>query len=116
MVVFFFLMIRRPPRSTLFPYTTLFRSIRRSTDLQAQSLTDQRRAIEAYAEHHGYQILHWFQDDAISGTTIDARAGFKSMLEAAKSPQRDWRFILVYDVSRFSRGGLDEAGFVRHQF
>src|SRR5260364_188644 len=27
---FFFLMIRRPPRSTLFPYTTLFRSPRRS--------------------------------------------------------------------------------------
>src|SRR6266508_5704939 len=26
--VFFFLMIRRPPRSTLFPYTTLFRSQR----------------------------------------------------------------------------------------
>src|SRR5258708_33151546 len=26
--LFFFLMIRRPPRSTLFPYTTLFRSIR----------------------------------------------------------------------------------------
>src|SRR5476649_3058863 len=27
-VSFFFLMIRRPPRSTLFPYTTLFRSRR----------------------------------------------------------------------------------------
>src|SRR5471030_3485654 len=27
-VCFFFLMIRRPPRSTLFPYTTLFRSHR----------------------------------------------------------------------------------------
>src|SRR5439155_24798131 len=27
-VFFFFLMIRRPPRSTLFPYTTLFRSLR----------------------------------------------------------------------------------------
>src|SRR3712207_7279620 len=25
--MFFFLMIRRPPRSTLFPYTTLFRSL-----------------------------------------------------------------------------------------
>ena len=25
--MFFFLMIRRPPRSTLFPYTTLFRSM-----------------------------------------------------------------------------------------
>src|SRR3712207_8646275 len=27
--MFFFLMIRRPPRSTLFPYTTLFRSLAR---------------------------------------------------------------------------------------
>src|SRR3989442_4829305 len=27
LVFFFFLMIRRPPRSTLFPYTTLFRSM-----------------------------------------------------------------------------------------
>src|SRR3712207_7254241 len=27
MYSFFFLMIRRPPRSTLFPYTTLFRSV-----------------------------------------------------------------------------------------
>src|SRR5215510_15580560 len=26
-IAFFFLMIRRPPRSTLFPYTTLFRSL-----------------------------------------------------------------------------------------
>src|SRR5215203_6370115 len=31
---FFFLMIRRPPRSTLFPYTTLFRSAR-GKDLNA---------------------------------------------------------------------------------
>src|SRR2546422_11515090 len=33
---FFFLMIRRPPRSTLFPYTTLFRSViaKRSTHAQ----------------------------------------------------------------------------------
>src|SRR2546426_2870349 len=30
---FFFLMIRRPPRSTLFPYTTLFRSVPHLTSL-----------------------------------------------------------------------------------
>src|SRR5258708_26349506 len=29
-MLFFFLMIRRPPRSTLFPYTTLFRSLRKN--------------------------------------------------------------------------------------
>src|SRR6266516_6253985 len=32
--IFFFLMIRRPPRSTLFPYTTLFRSLD-AGDIQA---------------------------------------------------------------------------------
>src|SRR2546430_16305375 len=35
---FFFLMIRRPPRSTLFPYTTLFRSRRLAGHLSAQRL------------------------------------------------------------------------------
>src|SRR5256885_9560265 len=32
--LFFFLMIRRPPRSTLFPYTTLFRSLARERLLE----------------------------------------------------------------------------------
>src|ERR1039457_7443210 len=32
-LLFFFLMIRRPPRSTLFPYTTLFRSHQLEPDL-----------------------------------------------------------------------------------
>src|SRR6202051_5353608 len=37
--LFFFLMIRRPPRSTLFPYTTLFRS-RRSVERQPEQAVD----------------------------------------------------------------------------
>src|SRR5256885_7089956 len=37
-VVFFFLMIRRPPRSTLFPYTTLFRSIYLRVDRVSRKL------------------------------------------------------------------------------
>src|SRR2546427_9043878 len=36
-LLFFFLMIRRPPRSTLFPYTTLFRSGRTTTRRIAES-------------------------------------------------------------------------------
>src|SRR2546430_17436050 len=35
---FFFLMIRRPPRSTLFPYTTLFRSITASRERRRRHL------------------------------------------------------------------------------
>src|SRR5947209_17347091 len=34
--LFFFLMIRRPPRSTLFPYTTLFRSDRCAVPVSAR--------------------------------------------------------------------------------
>ncbi len=90
--------------------------LRRSTDRQEQSLADQRRVIEAYADRHDYNIVRWFEDDAISGASVDARAAFKKMLEDARSPQRDWRCVLVFDVSRFSRGDLDEAGHFRYQF
>src|SRR5260370_30639888 len=41
-VLFFFLMIRRPPRSTLFPYTTLFRSLRFLVAVGAGGTQDQR--------------------------------------------------------------------------
>src|SRR2546430_12496992 len=40
---FFFLMIRRPPRSTLFPYTTLFRSYDRSARVPRQLRAVQRQ-------------------------------------------------------------------------
>src|SRR2546426_5209594 len=40
---FFFLMIRRPPRSTLFPYTTLFRSPRRRGTRGARRGPEERR-------------------------------------------------------------------------
>src|SRR6266568_8474380 len=54
---FFFLMIRRPPRSTLFPYTTLFRSLcqhRRSLSVLrrdprlARRLPDRNRRSEEH--------------------------------------------------------------------
>src|SRR5258707_7413287 len=44
MICFFFLMIRRPPRSTLFPYTTLFRSPRSAQYLR---LSRSNRAVSA---------------------------------------------------------------------
>src|SRR3712207_8568059 len=50
MSMFFFLMIRRPPRSTLFPYTTLFRSraVRRKRDaVGRRGRRDQLDAREA---------------------------------------------------------------------
>src|SRR5437660_10606873 len=45
---FFFLMIRRPPRSTLFPYTTLFRSI--GLEKQGVSKWELQDSLEELAE------------------------------------------------------------------
>src|SRR2546426_9245089 len=42
-------MIRRPPRSTLFPYTTLFRSDESAGGLEGQELEDERRAMDHLA-------------------------------------------------------------------
>src|SRR2546426_4903254 len=47
---FFFLMIRRPPRSTLFPYTTLFRSV--EADRRAQHPVLAHASRLALAQQH----------------------------------------------------------------
>src|SRR3712207_7593765 len=49
MSVFFFLMIRRPPRSTLFPYTTLFRSSNGLYALASVRLVCAARALSRMA-------------------------------------------------------------------
>src|SRR2546430_15096029 len=47
---FFFLMIRRPPRSTLFPYTTLFRSADREL-LFSVNLAEEKKGQPVHFEH-----------------------------------------------------------------
>src|SRR5215212_11498981 len=57
---FFFLMIRRPPRSTLFPYTTLFRSERleaaRQVDPQVGEGDAARRQAALRSEEHTSEL------------------------------------------------------------
>src|SRR5215471_21010601 len=53
--IFFFLMIRRPPRSTLFPYTTLFRS-RRAPGRGRRCRCACRRGTRARSEEHTSEL------------------------------------------------------------
>src|SRR5258707_15165653 len=52
---FFFLMIRRPPRSTLFPYTTLFRSLH---DLDREAVGVAYHAALGPAREDGARFVH----------------------------------------------------------
>src|SRR3712207_6908412 len=49
-------MIRRPPRSTLFPYTTLFRSLLASGDERV--LTQVAVGVDHAADHLAHAVLH----------------------------------------------------------
>src|ERR1039458_10755228 len=55
LVFFFFLMIRRPPRSTLFPYTTLFRSDHTANGLVAR-VPDGDAAPDGRSEEHTSEL------------------------------------------------------------
>src|SRR2546425_13050626 len=55
--LFFFLMIRRPPRSTLFPYTTLFRARPDGHGLRrAHGDVDPQRADQPRSEEHTSEL------------------------------------------------------------
>src|SRR3712207_7520045 len=76
---FFFLMIRRPPRSTLFPYTTLFRSadVEHYRPDQKNGEHDGERApegpvagleellLDQVADHHGPRPAEQVRDDEL---------------------------------------------------
>src|SRR5437879_11310712 len=81
--MFFFLMIRRPPRSTLFPYTTLFRSWVGNFFLQGQYFTGNKTLIPM-AVFLGFEVLFLAAaltskragklDNAISGAALGVGA------------------------------------------
>src|SRR2546429_6982458 len=77
-------MIRRPPRSTLFPYTTLFRSATRSMGAEIVLVgpgSDERQAqAEELAAQHGYVIVPPYNDEKIDrkSTRLNSSHGYIS--------------------------------------
>src|SRR3712207_2473410 len=76
-LLFFFLMIRRPPRSTLFPYTTLFRSYAHESCAQctqcregtAWSVRILERILAGKGKQEHFQLLLDLSDN-MTGKTI----------------------------------------------
>src|SRR5258708_29820587 len=87
---FFFLMIRRPPRSTLFPYTTLFRSV-------FQPMPDRFRPDSLSVEMSGAMRSEEHTSELQSPDHLVCRL----LLEKKKSS------TLTFSRSRFHRGPPD---------
>src|SRR3712207_7069931 len=64
-LVIFFLMIRRPPRSTLFPYTTLFRSIR------PNDVAPMLEALSSLGYETSVKFTHWLAKAAKGSEFLD---------------------------------------------
>src|SRR5258705_8089117 len=83
---FFFLMIRRPPRSTLFPYTTLFRSQRGLKTVEDFTEFEQRAAYfdgdPTTATKKGVNILE-------RGSQVHDMAEFQELLDFPPAPKLD---------------------------
>ncbi len=88
--------------------------IRRSTEKQERSLEDQKKAIDKFAKNNGFELLKFYEDDAISGAFAYNRSSFKEMIKTATNGGKEFDTILVWDIKRFSRGDNDEAGYYRY--
>lgn len=78
-----------------------------SSDKQRiESIEDQVRVCRSYAERHGYEIVHVYADEALSGTS-DHRPEFQQMMADARG--RGFCAVIVYKFDRFSRDRYDSA-------
>src|SRR2546430_17461150 len=103
---FFFLMIRRPPRSTLFPYTTLFRSppstsgsgwSSDSVDLEHRLDEAQRLGLDPF-HRNGF---HLHRPDAV-GAARDGAAFGRGRLDVAR--HRDAAPGIAFERERGAEG------------
>ena len=78
--------------------------VRCSTDMQDDSIEQQKKAIETWAKTNGYTVIEWFEDEGKSGTSFDKRPAFMRMVKRIESSP-NFEHVLVYDESRWGRAG-----------
>src|SRR2546427_9118594 len=92
-------MIRRPPRSTLFPYTTLFRAANLAAALQAQGHTVSERTVNRLLHDLGYS-LQSNRKTLEGGHHPDRDAQFQYMNRRAKAFQQRGQPVVSVDPKK----------------
>ncbi len=76
--------------------------LRCSTDMQDASIPEQKKSIDEFANKNDLTILQYFEDEGRSGRNAEERPAFMEMTRLVEC-SKDFRFILVYDCTRFGR-------------
>src|SRR3712207_232743 len=100
---FFFLMIRRPPRSTLFPYTTLFRSQeieQMVRDAESHAEEDQRRREEAEVRNNTDNLVYSIER---SLKDVDGKVDPNTKLEIEQAIKETKEALAGGDVEEIKR-------------
>ncbi len=82
---------------------------RMSSDKQEASIPAQIKAVEHYAEQHGFEILRDYRDEGISGDATEKRLDFQRMM--ADVSAGDFEVVLCWDQDRFGRFDPIEGGY-----
>ena len=89
--------------------------VRMSTEHQQYSTENQSDVIRDYAARRGYEIVRTYADDGKSGLRMEGRDSLRRMIEDVESGNADFRFILVYDISRWGRfQDTDESAYYEY--
>src|SRR5689334_24177734 len=85
-ILVFFFMILRPPRSTLFPYTTLFRSL---VGLGCKSAADKGKDTRDYLAAAFPELNAWERAGADASSAGMVDAGFRSEERFSRNAETD---------------------------
>jgi len=76
--------------------------VRCSTDMQDDSVDQQKREIQKWADGNDCKIIDWYEDEGKSGVSFEKRPAFMQLIRQVESHPK-FEYILVYDESRWGR-------------
>lgn len=80
-----------------------------SSNQREESIEAQIRAIEQYCKTKGIELIRFYKDEAISGTSIKDRESFLEMISDSKTGE--FELVIVHKYDRFARNRYDHAIF-----
>src|SRR2546427_2514685 len=95
-------MIRRPPRSTLFPYTTLFRSALDRAPLHGDEKVDERRDLRA-RDHDARARRSRRSEEHTSELQSQSNLVCRLLLEKKKNSETNMPDVAVVDAGRLAQ-------------